>query len=534
MIRTIKAKFIFNLFLALFSLVSIVVIAYYIAIAEIHTIMVKDIESVANSLGKSLSYVAEKEREAYKDKSLKEALLDIRVGKTGYVYLIDSSGTLLIHPKKEGSSLAHTDYGKHIISHKEGGVYEYHSVTSNQDKLAGFYYVPKWDAWIVPGVNKADYFEDLQSEFIWYFSILLLLLGTVLTGLNYVTGVSILKNMNNINRVALDLSEGEGDLRVRLPIKKNGDELSYLSANVNSFIQKIDTTILKAKESSSYQTSLANALSQVTHILRAKQSERDTMAKHTMEGLNDIRSSLDETVQGSNKIFETSKESEHSLRSTSQSIDTISSKISHTAQSTQELNDEFSRLISDVENLKEITAVIRDIADQTNLLALNAAIEAARAGEHGRGFAVVAEEVRSLSDRTNKAINEVDASLSIFVQSMSGATEKIESNSAIVEELVVEGEDVKDKFVQISESIHTNVEISEHSLDAITQMKANIVSIIDQIQQMSTLSLENGAFIDEVDEIAGEVKKTDKEIDEQLGFFQLSQTPLKRDYHKHT
>ncbi|CAI6150302.1 MAG: Putative methyl-accepting chemotaxis protein YoaH [uncultured Sulfurimonas sp.] len=57
--------------------------------------------------------------------------------------------------------------------------------------------------------------------------------------------------------------------------------------------------------------------------------------------------------------------------------------------------------------------MIRDISEQTNLLALNAAIEAARAGEHGRGFVVV--EVRKLSERTNKAINEIDSSISILI-----------------------------------------------------------------------------------------------------------------------
>jgi len=532
MIKTIKAKFIFNLLLAVGSLIALVLIAYNIAVSQVHTIMLNDISSVSTSLEKTLHYIAIHDKKAYLADDFKKDIYDIRIGKSGYVYLISSSGELLIHSKKEGKSLAGTDYGKYIITHKEGGIYEYTSVTTGQEKIAGFAYIADWDAWIVPGVNKADYFEDLKAKFIGYFSILLFLLIGLLTILNYMTGKSILKNINDINTIALDLSKGDGDLRTRLPVGKNKDELSFMSGNVNSFIHKIDTTILEVKESSSYQTSLANALTLLTHSLRNKTNQSDDMAKTTMEHLNSIRRSLDDTVQGSTKIFEISQESEKSLDGTNKSIDTISLMISHTAQSTDELNDEFSHLISDVDNLKEITSVIRDISDQTNLLALNAAIEAARAGEHGRGFAVVAEEVRSLSDRTNKAIDEVDASLSVFVQAMNSATKKIESNGKIVEKLVGVGEEVKTQFALISNAIEQNVQISKESLDAITQMNANIILIIEQIQYMSALSFENGGFINEVDEIAGEIKDTDKEIDDYLSFFKLSKVPQDRVYLK--
>ena len=532
MFQTIKAKFIINLSVSIIALMVILIVSYGLAISNIKEIMISDVSNVAKTLKKNLVFISENATLSLKDKELNKLILSMSVGKTGYVYIIDSKGKLLIHPKKQGKSLANTDYGAYIISHKEGGVYEYKSSTTGQEKLAAFEYLPMWDAWVVPGVNKADYFDDINQHFIEYFSFLLFGAILILSVLNYFTGRVVLNNAVAIQDVAHDLSYGDGDLTQKLPVGKTKDEFRNISIDINAFLLKMHDAIMHIKSSSHYQSILAKELTNSTHLLRSKTTESGDIAKTTMEDLNKIRALLEENVAGSNEIVIINESSSDVLDTTSSKIDGIIGSISTTKESADIISEEFKKLINDIEGLKEITTVIRDISEQTNLLALNAAIEAARAGEHGRGFAVVAEEVRKLSDRTNKAINEVDSSISILIQSVGDATQQINNNKEVVETLVVYGDEIKEDFSNMGVSIQNSVTIAQGSQNSMQTMQQQIISIVEKIQFMAALSFENGEFANDVDDIAEEVEQVDIEIDKYLSFFTTNTPDTSKTYAK--
>jgi len=142
-------------------------------------------------------------------------------------------------------------------------------------------------------------------------------------------------------------------------------------------------------------------------------------SKQSSEALQAKVIELESQMSGLNQA---TKQQASSIEETVVAMEQINQSIATTSHKTKEVVIQSSQI-------KSVIEIISDIADQTNLLALNAAIEAARAGDHGRGFAVVADEVRKLAERTQQSLGEINANISVLVQSI-GDIEGVVSEQA--------------------------------------------------------------------------------------------------------
>ncbi|MBI5664666.1 MAG: hypothetical protein HZC49_06230 [Nitrospirae bacterium] len=140
--------------------------------------------------------------------------------------------------------------------------------------------------------------------------------------------------------------------------------------------------------------------------------------------------------------------------------------------------EELKTIIEDTGNIKKVVDEIEFIAGQTNLLALNAAIEAARAGEHGRGFAIVAEEVRKLSDRSNKAAEGIRKLVS-----------KIELDS-------------REIYTRSEENVTANMTISMEAATVVDDTMLKIDGTVSSIRgQLNFLTDETGSLAKDISSV---------------------------------
>ncbi|MEX1057885.1 MAG: methyl-accepting chemotaxis protein, partial [Natronospirillum sp.] len=202
-------------------------------------------------------------------------------------------------------------------------------------------------------------------------------------------------------------SVASGDLRERLPVNRNDDELGALARGINQTVEALSRLVVGLQGSN-------RQLQRMASLMEENIAGINSAGESLHERSDALASAMEEVSATTDQVAKSAAAVDDSTRSAAAEATQGGLVIGQAIEAMQEIADTVAVIDQHAGQLGEhsdkigmVLELIKGIAEQTSLLALNAAIESARVGEAGRGFAVVADEVRALAEQTAGATGDI-------------------------------------------------------------------------------------------------------------------------------
>ncbi len=416
------------------------------------------------------------------------------IEETGFVYLVDASGKVQLHQNTANigrstlSSLYGSESGR-LLNQSDFSLLR--TEVDGESKLVASSYIPSMQWYLVAEVPESEVFALLDNAALKIlFSTLFIALAFVMLA-GYVAS-SVSKPIAAVATMFRDIGEGEGDLRQRLPVEGN-DELTQLASGFNSFISKIQDSVIEvAHTSEALGKSAIDVSHQAQQTLEDSQDQKDRTMQ-VVTAINEMGATVNEIAANAAQAAEAAKDADKASGTGQSVVTRARGTINQLSQDVSQVGEVIESLATHTKSIGSILDVIRAISEQTNLLALNAAIEAARAGEAGRGFAVVADEVRNLASRTAASTDEVQVMINKLQSESARAVSAMSQSRSRSQEGVTAVDEASNTLSGISDQIglisDMNIQVAaatEEQSTVVEDINRNVTEINDITQRTAS------------------------------------------------
>ncbi|EES51040.1 methyl-accepting chemotaxis protein [Clostridium botulinum] len=425
-------------------------------------------------------------------------------------FVVDKNGMVIYHDNKElvaqESGIPEIDEISKDLS-KNTGVVKY--TNNGVNKMASYARVDGVEWVVFSGGEISALMAPITNinNKIMIMSILAIVVGLAIIFMVSKLLTKPIKELTGIvNKVA------DGDLSVRATEGKSKDEVGQLSEYFNKMLNNLAVLIGNVNGAVDKIDYASNTLSAVTEEVSASNLEIKSSMEEISEGTyaqaKDIESTnqqtkeLGERIEALNtkntEMESNSKDIVRVIKDSNEKVDFLKHSGEEAVNSFRNVQSTVENLINEMKNISNMVLSINGISEQTNLLALNASIEAARAGEAGKGFAVVADEIRSLSEQTGKATQDIQSIISGVENIATKTKESIEVSYEVNNQQSVAFDQMEESINEMSSVLQEMIKITKEINNEIITIDANKEEVNASIEQVSSVAQQVAASSQQV------------------------------------
>jgi len=232
---------------------------------------------------------------------VKKSINETTVGKHGYMYVVDGSGNVLIHPVLAGQNLSDMNYIKQMFGNKEGSIA--HNINGTMVFDAYTYYEPL-DWYIVSRADLSDFSGPIDTLRNTIFALVIasILIGSVIA---IMFGRSISVPLQQVVLMIKELRNGHVSARLKI---QRQDEIGIMAATMDEFADDLQTNVvetIKKIATGEYILEFSESVDdrdEIRPALRMMVESLDHLHKETIK-LTNIARAGDLSVRGDETAF---------------------------------------------------------------------------------------------------------------------------------------------------------------------------------------------------------------------------------------